>query len=1207
MARLESVAVGGYWPTPPHLVERIASLFSRGSGDASVVDPCCGDGAAVRAFTKAVPTTHARPGTCHTLTCEMERTRADLARNVLYGSVLVGDAFQVTWTRDDGAGLLFLNPPYDQDGQYGRLEERFLDRFTNVLADDGLLCFIVPATSLEASARTLATHYADLACYRFPDPDFEDFKQVVLVGRRRIPAFDVRTHDRIVAWARGGRDLPVLPDRSENPLPIRTRPYGSGVDRWALAPLDLQGLLSKARPWTHRGRVVQDVVPASLDDIMLRTYPVATPPRPAHIAAGIAAGIFNGSRVEPDDPEGPLPSLLVKGCFDREFRTVEEKVNKDGEVTGFVQVQQPRLRVTVLDMDSHRYVTLPDEGPARPTRVDDMSIAGLLGQYGQSLMACMERQCPIGFDPRRDQGGPLPSSPRRLYRAQQNAVHALVKLLGGPDATIQQRRGKAAILLGEIGSGKSSCALQTARACGAERVLVMCPPHLLTSWVNEVAATAPDWTAVVLDGPEAIDQVANKTNVVGLLSRETAKLGYGLVAVQGQCPRCGHPVPEGDLVKKRARCQHRERFAVDEVGRVGMALARYLIEIKPDTIYASTLDGRLDRLRRERPARQPYRHGIDVVTAVTELVTRGVELPRLLRILIGLNDRSVTIAALRAQVQHTTTWDDPAGYISLLLDPKCRETEQILVETRNRAASYNVSTWDRIIHNRVRSATEQVTFQRDQRITWKDGYCAINDASIDRIENFESAVAAICAEGQFRSGRTCDEPLYQAVPEPRRVPLATYIQKRHARTFDFLILDECHEVTSEHAAQSKAASRLQRLGMATLRMTGTIMNGYADSLFTTMWETSRVFRAEFPFDSRPRFIDRYGYRKQFVEATDADKKVVTIEYGAVSDRQIQKGRTIGSAPGVLPLFLLRHLLPCSVTLHKSDLAIDLPACTQEIVRVEPMPEQDRKFRTVKTALVEAMKRDLFVPERTGRLVGQLAELPSYLDRMTHDTGNTPDGTYEVRYPESLDSELVWSETPIRSTDPMPKEAAMLDRVEAELAEGRNVMVFGWHVSLLPRLARLIEERIGEKVPILYADKVSTGKRQDWIDREIVKKKKRVMVCNPVAIQTGLNNLVHFCTEIWFENPACNPNTFRQAVGRIDRIGQVKPTRVVTFVYAGSLQVNLQDLLANKVAVATATDGLDPESALRAAGVGDDTYMAALSVGKHLWRLLNDET
>jgi len=202
--------------------------------------------------------------------------------------------------------------------------------------------------------------------------------------------------------------------------------------------------------------------------------------------------------------------------------------------------------------------------------------------------------------------------------------------------------------------------------------------------------------------------------------------------------------------------------------------------------------------------------------------------------------------------------------------------------------------------------------------------------------------------------------------------------------------------------------------------------------------------------------------------------------------------------------------------------------------------------------------------------------------------------------------VVASENTLPLDTILPKEQWMLDTLRRELAEGRNVLVFVWHTRLLNRLQWLIENHLDEPAVVLDASKVNTKKRQAWIDKEVIRKERRVLIANPVAIQTGLNNLVHFSTEIWMENPACNPTVYRQATGRIDRVNQRLKTRIHFPVYAGTLQVQLYDLLMRKVAVAVSTDGLDPETALRAAGVGSEDYLAGLSIGKQLWALLQQK-
>ncbi|MBZ0111387.1 MAG: DUF6094 domain-containing protein, partial [Thermoanaerobaculia bacterium] len=82
----------------------------------------------------------------------------------------------------------FLNPPYDTDREHRRLEQRFLARFTDALAPGGALVFVVPHAALAASAELLASRYARIGVWRFPDPDFAAFKQVVVVAEwRREP------------------------------------------------------------------------------------------------------------------------------------------------------------------------------------------------------------------------------------------------------------------------------------------------------------------------------------------------------------------------------------------------------------------------------------------------------------------------------------------------------------------------------------------------------------------------------------------------------------------------------------------------------------------------------------------------------------------------------------------------------------------------------------------------------------------------------------------------------------------------------------------------------------------------------------------------------------------------------------------------------------------------------------------------------------
>jgi SAM-dependent methyltransferase len=388
--RLAGQAVAGYFPTPVHLVPRIARLLAvdwtatkeRGyAPEYSVLDPCAGDGAAVLDLVAELVRPAGDDARAHLqqvalYAVEMERDRhTALLRNAEAAlpwrarretNLAHADAFTVDF--DPGAAaLLFLNPPYDHDVAARRAEERFLRRFGPALAPGGVLVFLVPHHALEASADTLAREFTDVACWRFPPEDFEVFKQVVLVARRHasLRQPDPALVARVRAWSEDAASMPVLPAR---PAPVASLPdhpeYPEPLDGWEVAPMDLTGLLAEVQPWTasDRGGRAQPIPgvtpPADGSDLLARSYPTAMPPRAAHVASAIAAGVFNGARLEPDASSSPLPPVLVKGTFDREFRTVEEKTNKDGAITGLVQVQQPKLSVTALDLRTKRYHTL---------------------------------------------------------------------------------------------------------------------------------------------------------------------------------------------------------------------------------------------------------------------------------------------------------------------------------------------------------------------------------------------------------------------------------------------------------------------------------------------------------------------------------------------------------------------------------------------------------------------------------------------------------------------------------------------------------------------------------------------------------------------------------------------------------------------------------------------------------------------------------
>lgn len=1216
------------------------------------LDPCAGDGEAIFRMAREAGTREDRP---QVYTIEMEHTRHEALHRRAgkegtwrdANRAFHGDAFGAVFPMDShnqGATFLYLNPPYDLDPTHKRLEERFLSRFTGMLAGGGVLVFVVPFYALKASAATLARHYRNLACFRFPGGLFADFKQVVLFAERQS---DLETPDadvvrQVEGWAADAESIPAMelpeePVVTAYPLARGRAGFGHGAH---VRTVDMDALMPALKPWgmTDKGGKVQrveGVLPAcAVADLLTRTYRLAMPPKAQHIATGVAAGIFNGTVVYPDNRASGLPALLLKGSFRKEWRKVEEKVNDRGEVVTRVEVQAPELVVSVFDLSSKKYHTLPSSTePTLARHIPSFNTADLLSNYGGGMMRVMLRQCPVSYDPANPaQHFPIATMARKPYKFQEHVIRACVLQLGGRDKPLRARQGEVAYLLGEIGSGKTFVALGTLKTIGAKRPLVLCPPHLLDGWEEQIAMTWPEakvgvlrtihdltaWEADTSDGPR-----------IAILSREAAKLSHSWLGVGDTCPGCGGPTPEEDLAKKRLKCELHAKTPGNLWAQWTVRLAARLYTALPAALSAlphairrkvekhpPSLEAKGDAMARfldsgllEELAVALLEHG-EGEERLTALRFTGFLLSHRNP---GVALRLATLLWWRAAtgyegMHNSREARSVAAHIALALPDAEFQEFVALCEARpevrdsysysNERSVYVILPAIRFAMTEHRKPTEGLTYTEAYNFQKWDSSGVYDRTEIRGSEAVVTVLRAVAKMGQWSQGSVCGTPLFQADPEGvRRVPLADMIVKRHPTLFDTLVIDELQEYATEGSAQERAAHLLMSLRLPTIQATGTFSNGYASSMFLHTWASDPNFRAEFDRDGMTSFVDRYGYRKRVVQDKDGDTGKV-VAYGSHSDRVQRSIRITGHAPGVLPLFVLKYVLNRAAVMHKTDMALDIPPMTETRVDIEMTPAQKGGYQHLQDALVAQMKEDQF-GELSGKLFGALSELPSYLDRCTTDVGNQDDGTYQIRYPEEAGHGLVAQGEGFSPFDILPKERWMLDKIREEIAEGRKVMVFGWHTGLLPRLQRLIERECMVASKILDPGKVPTAKRQAWITKEVLQKDVKVLLTNPKAVETGLNNLVEFATIIVMENPACNPLIYRQSIGRIDRIGQTRPTRVFFPIYKDSLQEGTHRLLLLKVAVSRATDGLDAEGALNAAGMGVSEALTSMSVGRAL--------
>ena len=206
MARPISRQKLGYFPTPPAVVEKIRSFLGFPDRPFSALDPCCGDG---RALARLTAGTRAL-----TYGIEFHAGRARAASTVL-GRVLAC-GYEEARLAHGSASILFLNPPYDadlreDDGRALRTERRFLRDTHPYLVPGGILVYLIPQRRLDPpTTRLLSSWFERITVYRFPDPEYRAFQQIVIFGVRKArAALDDGEQTRLDRLRSG--ELPPLP------------------------------------------------------------------------------------------------------------------------------------------------------------------------------------------------------------------------------------------------------------------------------------------------------------------------------------------------------------------------------------------------------------------------------------------------------------------------------------------------------------------------------------------------------------------------------------------------------------------------------------------------------------------------------------------------------------------------------------------------------------------------------------------------------------------------------------------------------------------------------------------------------------------------------------------------------------------------------------------------------------------------------------
>ena len=333
--RLEAQAKAGFYPTPPKVVDIIKTwIGEKMPGPRRLLDPCCGTGDPAAQIATAAG--------CEAYGVEINTDRAKTAKNLL-SKVVAGNLFSVR-ARPGAFSILYLNPPYDFDAEDGRTELSFLKHTLPYLTPRGLLLFVVPQRRITTRiARVLSAYFEDLKVRKFPADEFQSFGQIVITGLKKARA-EIDGEVLASLTQIQSMDLPEI-HRKEFSFTVPTVGRDFFIRSSEFGPDELAEELKESSLWKEPalGLLEEDgQTRPALQPLM--------PPRKAHLAMLIAAGLINNQILEANGKR-----LLIKGTSKKAIDRFEEETEKGIKIT---ERERIVTQINAFDLKTGEYLQI---------------------------------------------------------------------------------------------------------------------------------------------------------------------------------------------------------------------------------------------------------------------------------------------------------------------------------------------------------------------------------------------------------------------------------------------------------------------------------------------------------------------------------------------------------------------------------------------------------------------------------------------------------------------------------------------------------------------------------------------------------------------------------------------------------------------------------------------------------------------------------
>ncbi|MBZ5550984.1 MAG: hypothetical protein LAO22_24015, partial [Acidobacteriia bacterium] len=225
----------------------------------------------------------------------------------------------------------------------------------------------------------------------------------------------------------------------------------------------------------------------------------------------------------------------------------------------------------------------------------------------------------------------------------------------------------------------------------------------------------------------------------------------------------------------------------------------------------------------------------------------------------------------------------------------------------------------------------------------------VDDSRLTVAEFEKVKIAETIETREGKSCRSLHSPLWQADPDRiRRMAPIEFIGRYMPGWFDYTICDEIHQLAGD-TAQGNALGTLSSCTDRIVGLTGTLLGGYADDLFNTLFrlESGRMKEHGYEWGTtgRSSFTQDYGVLETITKVEAADNRCSKAKTTSMVRRK----------PGASPLLFGEFLMQLCAFVFLEDISGELPPYGESYVSVSMDPLMMAAYRELEETIRQALK------------------------------------------------------------------------------------------------------------------------------------------------------------------------------------------------------------------------------------------------------------